>query len=1047
MSSHAYLKSSQPRPQCGRGRGKAQPVCTNRRYSNFTQSIYHSGDEEQFRKDYVNGSDTMNESTHKDSNLICINSNMYINVDLRSECSLYTDIDALQTINTFRYIFNKFKKGIFVRISQGAIKVFQPFSNALFTNEWARLIQIDPRFGSLEECVRQSYMLAGYKFYASAVNPDISAWYANNHLIRMENPINESDTNTESVRKFFDTLSRERTLPDCEFFVNRRDFPILRRDRSEPYNHIWGSKHPLVSFSFDKYTPILSMCVSSEHADVLMPTHDDWNLVSSPTQTSYNSDWASKIPTAVFRGSSTGAGTDTVSNMRLKIAKMSSVESEHIKHTHEHKLLDAGITKWNLRLKKLESSPYLQTTNISNLPFGLVQSLTPLEQSNYKYVVCIEGHVSAFRLSRELSYKSVILLVKSQWQVWYSKFLVAYTHYVPVKADLSNLLKQVQWCIDNDAKCEKIADNARVFYETYICKDSMFDYMQKLLVDLKTETGSVVYPKTLFVNRQESVEETAIIKFVSPKSKVKVSEFESVLEMCIARTWRFFNAIRLVMRQDLHKGFPHETSSSFFGRDRTHVRGPTNSILYKSVYCGTYIVVKKQIQESIRSEMVHEIYTGLECINALFETIPTFSYTFGYYMDGDSYVLVKEYIDGPTLQQYTRSKDFCMDSFCILLSHISLSIYTAQRTCSFVHADLMPWNIILKKASERTVITYPISDCKNIHLCIEKGEFIPVITDFGKSHVVVDGVHHGRINMFSTSYSFDMYSLVVSVIADIGYALKDKSDINKLMYISSYFYSFNNIDDLCIFAKQESKYARLINKRLHDTDNASDFFTHLSVFKSVQAKIVQSPIKPRSRIIPIHLLEFASLKSFETKISVIYKNLPSLFKNRQRGIACFYNKCQIVDRIVCSMVECYTQFGLIAPRKFEDIKEKIYSFLEKNTIKAEKYILLPAIDVSDLYNKILCSPTPYTEDILLSERSVISLQNEVCSTDKPFKYRISISKLKTMLHNVLDYKGRFALGHDARMSVIEQYKNILSIDTLVLSRYESNAKTLFLLNT
>ena len=47
----------------------------------------------------------------------------------------YKDVDAIAVINTFRYIFYKFKKGIFVKIVNNKLAVFLPFSNVCYKNE------------------------------------------------------------------------------------------------------------------------------------------------------------------------------------------------------------------------------------------------------------------------------------------------------------------------------------------------------------------------------------------------------------------------------------------------------------------------------------------------------------------------------------------------------------------------------------------------------------------------------------------------------------------------------------------------------------------------------------------------------------------------------------------------------------------------------------------------------------------------------------------------------------------------------------------------
>ncbi len=96
------------------------------------------------------------------------------------------------------------------------------------------------------------------------------------------------------------------------------------------------------------------------------------------------------------------------------------------------------------KTKKNLNEKYLQTINIEK-EAPKVSPLTPEEQSKYKYIINIDGHVSAFRLSLEMSMGCCILLVKSTipnetfgWKMWFSHLLKPYIHYVPVKSDLSD---------------------------------------------------------------------------------------------------------------------------------------------------------------------------------------------------------------------------------------------------------------------------------------------------------------------------------------------------------------------------------------------------------------------------------------------------------------------------------------------------------------------------------------------------------------------------------------------------------------------------------
>ena len=117
------------------------------------------------------------------------------------------------------------------------------------------------------------------------------------------------------------------------------------------------------------------------------------------------------------------------------------------------------------------------------LKFRKVDYVSMHDQTSYKYIVHIDGHVAAYRLSKELSFGSVILKVDSlyDYQLWFLQWFKPWIHYIPVKKDLSDLAERITWCKRNDSKCKSIAENARLFYEKYINKDFVFDYVQTIL--------------------------------------------------------------------------------------------------------------------------------------------------------------------------------------------------------------------------------------------------------------------------------------------------------------------------------------------------------------------------------------------------------------------------------------------------------------------------------------------------------------------------------------------------------------------------------------
>ena len=279
-----------------------------------------------------------------------------------------------------------------------------------------------------------------------------------------------------------DQLVAERDVPDVEFFINDRDFPLLKKDLSEPYNHIFNSESILVEeqFRFKKMCPLFSKSITDSYADLLIPTNDDWVMASnkyflSDCSDAYHKkewdkiivDWKKKKELCIFRGSATGCGITLENNMRLKASDMSIDYPD---------LLDAGITDWKARMRKY-SGKGIEIINKDGFRFKLANKINNIEKSEYKYILNIDGYVSAYRLSSELSMGSVVLIVKSDYKLWFSDKLIEYVHYVPVNSDLSNLIDIIKWCKKNDKKCKDIASNGMEFFKKYLSKDGILDYM------------------------------------------------------------------------------------------------------------------------------------------------------------------------------------------------------------------------------------------------------------------------------------------------------------------------------------------------------------------------------------------------------------------------------------------------------------------------------------------------------------------------------------------------------------------------------------------
>ena len=573
--------------------------------------------------------------------------------------------------DTFRYIFYKFKKGVYIRIKDNKLVTFLPFSNANFVNEWSHLIH-PPKGESMISFFRKLNEKEGRSFDEKKVNTQVDKWYANNGLLRYEFPIAEGDTGIVHMKDMFETLCAKRTIPDAEFFINRRDFPLLKKDGTEAYDNIFNSdSHPLISHRYDKYTPILSSVKHESFADIPIPTLEDWARVKATCSGEefkefpktpakqyvgeFSTPWEHRKPIAVFRGSSTGIGVDIETNPRLKVSYLSSLKEKDPKDSLP--FLDAGITEWKLRPRKIKGQEELKTIDTDSLPFSKVEKLSPEDQSKFKFIINIDGHSSAFRLSLEMRMGSVILLIDSEYGLWFKKLLIPFVHYVPVKKDLSDLVEKIQWCKSHDQECRNIVKNCLEFYDQFLTKDALLDYLQKVLTSV------------------------SLCQIISYKSKRKMVSKED------PKIFPTFDEKDLIL---LHNG---KNSKVFVDRSKKFV-----------------------IKVSEKEDLMHELMIGQK-----FSNLRNFVKTLGLTDQG---MLVSQFIEGKKLDLGSPIK--------IIFAQVALSLLIAQQQYGFVHCDLMPWNLVIQEFSQNQDIFYSFSAVDSITL---KTKFVPVIFDFEKSKI------------------------------------------------------------------------------------------------------------------------------------------------------------------------------------------------------------------------------------------------------------------------------------------------------------------------
>lgn len=179
--------------------------------------------------------------------------------------------------------------------------------------------------------------------------------------------------------------------------------------------------------------------------------------------------WEYKIGTAIWRGNLTGGhGEPELSYMslpRVKLVQVSKAFPMEINAKLTGQIGDNDLSEMRITL-----SPY--TGN--NIPISA--------HLQYKYQILVDGHVSAFsRAYWQLFANCLIFKQSSPWYQWFYRALRPYEHYIPYKADASDLVEKIKWAVQNDSKARQISEHANDFATNNLKHSDVMLYVYLLL--------------------------------------------------------------------------------------------------------------------------------------------------------------------------------------------------------------------------------------------------------------------------------------------------------------------------------------------------------------------------------------------------------------------------------------------------------------------------------------------------------------------------------------------------------------------------------------
>ena len=418
-------------------------------------------------------------------------------INFKLNSAVYEVISSRTVINTFNYLFQKISSGIYVQIKDGSISSFLPFVNTNFVNNWAHLMKLPEKYKTLKDYYEDKKEEIGSSTLKYLSNKDL--WRASDCLIQTGPLGSINDSYWAEIYHMIELTCQNHQIDDLEFFLNLRNYPLLKNDFTEPFNSIYGKGVPLTSYEYPSYHPILSLSTNDDYGDLPYPSPEDWKLISgkfyrNDCQNSYvsrscqpqqlkfdntelasnqydeNLDWDQKLPIAYFRDDSAGCGTTIKDNMRLKLAHLSQKYP---------KLINAKITHISRRDKY---NSELQFHSFRNLDFKTVHR--DVYYGRYKYIVSIPGYGIDPKLPYYLSLGVLVFKVNGQYYSWYDHLLKPYKHYIPVKKDLSDLVTLIKWANSHPETVEKIAKNAKIVYRKHFNQKTVLEYWHYLLNSL-----------------------------------------------------------------------------------------------------------------------------------------------------------------------------------------------------------------------------------------------------------------------------------------------------------------------------------------------------------------------------------------------------------------------------------------------------------------------------------------------------------------------------------------------------------------------------------
>ena len=125
---------------------------------------------------------------------------------------------------------------------------------------------------------------------------------------------------------------------------------------------------------------------------------------------------------------------------------------------------------------------YFQSDSVGKDNIHAPAKIEREEMIQYKYVLDIDGNASTWDATAwKLNSGSVIFKTDSNWAQWFYADYIAWTHYVPIADDFSNIQEKFQWCETHQDECEQMIVRCKQLFHTIYDYQKVIKYTESIL--------------------------------------------------------------------------------------------------------------------------------------------------------------------------------------------------------------------------------------------------------------------------------------------------------------------------------------------------------------------------------------------------------------------------------------------------------------------------------------------------------------------------------------------------------------------------------------